>query len=142
MTTLVYDHTKKHIAYDSRSTAGHIITSDNANKLYEFNGTQYLASGAHFDIQQLAECYFTHKKPEQPYYDATLLVIQGKDVLRVGCENSLVWWETLTHSWASGSGSEFALAALDFGRTAFEAVEYAKTRDSGTGGDTHVLELS
>lgn len=35
---------------------------------------------------------------------------------------------------AIGSGTSWALAALDFGKTAAEAVAYAATRDNGTGG--------
>jgi hypothetical protein len=34
---------------------------------------------------------------------------------------------------AEGSGWKWALAAMDFGKTAVEAVKYASTRDNGTG---------
>ena len=43
---------------------------------------------------------------------------------------------------AIGSGHDFALAAMDFGKTAAEAVAYAATRDSGTGGGVDTLVLA
>lgn len=42
---------------------------------------------------------------------------------------------------AIGSGTRFALAAMDFGRTAEEAVQYASLRDIYTGGEITVLHL-
>lgn len=43
--------------------------------------------------------------------------------------------------WAIGSGADFALAAMDFGKTAVEAVEYASRRDSGTGHGVESMTL-
>jgi len=43
---------------------------------------------------------------------------------------------------AMGSGEEFALAALDHGKTAEDAVAYAATRDSGTGGKIRVFDVA
>ena len=42
---------------------------------------------------------------------------------------------------AYGSGAQFALSALDFGKSAKEAVEYAATRDIYTGGKVHVFDI-
>lgn len=40
-----------------------------------------------------------------------------------------------------GSGYQFAIAALDLGKTAKEAVNYAKTRDIYTGGRVRVFDV-
>jgi ATP-dependent protease HslVU (ClpYQ) peptidase subunit len=42
---------------------------------------------------------------------------------------------------AIGSGTRFALAAMDMGRTAEEAIAYACTRDIFSGGDITVVHL-
>ena len=42
---------------------------------------------------------------------------------------------------SAGSGGEFAIAALDMGKTAKEAVEYAMTRDFYSGGKVHVYDI-
>jgi ATP-dependent protease HslVU (ClpYQ) peptidase subunit len=44
--------------------------------------------------------------------------------------------------YAIGSGSDFALSMLEVGKSAREAVEYAHTRDTGTGKDVDVLEFA
>ena len=40
-----------------------------------------------------------------------------------------------------GSGGDFALAAMDFGCSARQAVKYAMTRDTCTGGRVKVLKV-
>lgn len=40
-----------------------------------------------------------------------------------------------------GSGSEFASAAMDQGKSAIEAVQYAASRDPGTGGAVHWINV-
>jgi ATP-dependent protease HslVU (ClpYQ) peptidase subunit len=43
--------------------------------------------------------------------------------------------------WAIGSGQHFAIAAMDLGKSAEEAVAYAMTRDVYSGGEITVLTL-
>jgi len=45
------------------------------------------------------------------------------------------------HNYAQGSGDQWALAALDFGDSAREAVEYAMTKDVYSGGKVHVYDI-
>lgn len=40
-----------------------------------------------------------------------------------------------------GSGRDFAIAAMDFGRSVADAVSYAMTRDPGSGGAVQILAL-
>lgn len=40
-----------------------------------------------------------------------------------------------------GSGQDFAMSAMLFGKTAKEAVEFAMTRDTATGGEVVVVEI-
>lgn len=43
---------------------------------------------------------------------------------------------------AIGSGAQWAMAAMDFGKNAVKAVEYAATRDNGTGGGVDVVTIN
>ncbi len=47
----------------------------------------------------------------------------------------------LTYNDADGSGYAFALAAMDFGKSAKDAVKYAATRDTYTGGRVRVFDV-
>ena len=51
------------------------------------------------------------------------------------------WFEADIITWGVGSGGTFAYCALDFGKTAKEAVEYAATKDTNTGGKVRVFNL-
>jgi hypothetical protein len=72
---------------------------------------------------------------------SALLISEG-DVyyVLVNDGNYCEWFET-THDAAYGSGQDFAIAALDFGKTPKEAVEYAMTRDCNTGGSVQVVDV-
>ncbi len=46
-----------------------------------------------------------------------------------------------TQPLAIGSGWQFAIAAMDFGKSAKQAIEYAMTRDNGTGGGVDCVRI-
>jgi len=48
----------------------------------------------------------------------------------------------LTYNYTLGSGERFATGAMDHGKSASQAVKYAMTRDSNTGGKVLVYNLS
>ena len=56
-------------------------------------------------------------------------------------ENRLFWMNKLDYSYGIGTGSEFALSALDHGKTAIEAVRYAAKRDCYTGGRIYSYDI-
>lgn len=47
----------------------------------------------------------------------------------------------MRNDFAMGSGRDFALAAMDHGKTPAESIEYAKTRDVYTGGEVHTHDI-
>lgn len=56
-------------------------------------------------------------------------------------DSSLSWHGSTHPFWAIGSGSEYALGAMQMGADAEVAVEVAKTFDMGTGGDVSVWKV-
>ena len=50
-------------------------------------------------------------------------------------------WDKIEYSISKGSGSDFALALIDMGKSAKESIEYAMTRDIYTGGKVHVYDI-
>jgi ATP-dependent protease HslVU (ClpYQ) peptidase subunit len=70
--------------------------------------------------------------------DSGALVLIGHD------KKTGFWKDRLRpdNAFALGSGSHFALTAMDMGATAAEAVEMAKKRDTSTGGLVRTLVIS
>ncbi len=141
MTTIVYDHKTRQIAVDSRTTSCGIIKTDETNK-WIFQGKDiWFYAGLHSDIHDFL-CAFDGTKPTRDLDCIALAVIDGC-VYWCGVDNNdgTTWRQPVLHSDAAGSGQSFALAALDFGKSAKESVEYAMTRDIYTGGKVHVYDI-
>lgn len=142
MTTIVYDHERKQIACDSRICKGNVIGSDSFLK-YKFIGAElWFFCGTIADADLLVSWFDKGSKPDLIPECEALVVINGKvyhhEVSNDGVGNQF----ELPFSESVGSGSKFALAAIDFGKTAKEAVNYAITRDCGTGGKVHVYDIA
>lgn len=139
MTTIVYDHKNKQIAIDSRVTAGTLISDDDATKWDESKGSFWFFCGAIADHQQLIE--LAHNDKPEVHPDSSAIMANDKGVWLVCFNGEYCCHSPLSHSRAIGSGSDFALASLDHGKSAKEAIEYAMTRDTGTGGKVHVFDV-
>lgn len=140
MTTIAYKHDTKTIAWDSRSTSGGLITSDESEKMTEVNGVKFWLCGSIADEQLLIDMYFGEKSEIIP--EANALAWDGDNLFLVGVsEEVLIWKQPLRNDRAIGSGGDFALSAMRLGLSAKEAVEHAKTLDCYTGGEVHVMEL-
>ena len=140
MTTIAYNHKDKQIAVDSRSSRDNVIMSDHVDKSKLVNGVTFVLCGAACDYSILIDMYFGSESKLVP--EANAFVIDDGKVYRIGCTADGVFWkQECEHNDALGSGWEYALAAMDFGRDAEEAVEYAKTRDCYTGGEVHVFNV-
>lgn len=141
MTTIVYDHKNKQIAIDSRECAGDEIKTDNAIKYKEHGGIVYFLSGHTSDMQ--AFIGLDKKRGVNPDVEikcSALFVRDGK-AFKASFADGEYWELELPYSDSIGSGGVYALCAIDFGKSAFEAVEYAKTRDSCSGGKVHVYDI-
>jgi len=146
MTTIVYDHKNKQIACDSRTTIGGTIIDDESIKYKTVDDKLWFLSGSPGD----ADTFITHYKPltetnAHLNIDAIFLIIQGDcvgGVYRAIKNEQDVYKECiLDHNFTAGSGDMWALAALDHGKTAKEAVEYAMSRDIYSGGKVHVYDI-
>lgn len=140
MTTIAYHHERKEIAYDGRTTRGDTIMNDNSEKMVEQGGVKFFLCGATCDHDILISMYFGEKSELVP--EANAIVIDGGLVYRIGCTADGVFWKCQQDcNDAIGSGWQFALSAMDFGRSAKQAVKYAATRDSCTGGRISVVRI-
>lgn len=139
MTTIVYDHKNKQIAYDSRLTSGDLIVTDESVKHKENEKGLWFFTGSKSDESQLMELVH-NDKPEVTPNCSALLVKDGVCYL-VTFDGDYCSVSDNDYNFSIGSGGDFALAALDLGRTAKEAVEYAITRDKNSGGKVHVYDI-
>lgn len=141
MTTIAYDG--RYIACDSRESMGHIILSDKVEKFVATPEAVYFGAGVPCDIDRLIEV--SDQVVHEYHLEATILVAEEDGVFTVSqSEEGGVYKNSASHldSYAIGSGTEFAMSAMDFGMNAKEAVEYAMTRDLYTGGKVTVFDTT
>lgn len=146
MTTIAYCHNTRTIAADGRACLPDgMIISDKEDKLFTArNGDVIAAAGDVPLIEVVLELWPTYTMEDLAtcegmsmsaiIYDAEHDVFLMYSLNTCGHTPPEVQW-TLDYNYAIGSGECFALAAMDFGKGAEGAVEYAMTRDSGTGGN-------
>lgn len=140
MTTIAYKDGV--IAYDSRQTRGGAIVSDDALKHQVVDGVSFLLAGAVCDEKALIAAYFGTPSPV-PVECSGYAVDGGKLMLVGHDDNTGVWKQELDPSNpdAIGSGSAYALAAMDMGASAEDAVRAAMKRDIYTGGMVRTLTI-
>lgn len=143
MTTIAYNHKDKQIAVESFSTMDGVIVNRNATKHFNVGGDIYFVAGK---TNGLAKFIIAHKhgeKVDPNIADCAAFVIKedGTCWLFVIDENWLPQSCILDYDSAMGSGENFALAAMDMGKSAGEAVEYACTRDCYSGGKVTIYDI-
>ena len=140
MTTIAYNHESKQISCDSRVTRDNVIMSDSCIKWHIVDGVVFFMSGAPYDDELFIRMYFGAKSSVIP--EVTALVIDGGNVYRCSVNEDILMWKDERHNNdVIGSGFCFALSAMDFGKSSHEAVEYAITRDSCSGGKVHTYDI-
>lgn len=141
MTTIAYKDGV--IAYDSRQTRSGAIVSDNAPKCQVVDGVSFFLSGAVCDERALIAAYFG--TPSSAPVECSGYAVDGGRLLMVGHDDKTgVWKQDLdpTNPDAIGSGSAYALAAMDMGASAEEAVRAAMKRDIYTGGRVRTVRIT
>jgi len=139
MTTIVYCHKTKQVAVDSRQTAGGDIVNNNYDKTRYKKANLWFLSGDTAEI----ESFMNHEHRDEidsPFSCRALFISNRKVYLAVN-SNGHMLVEELGANCGIGSGAYWAESALDFGKTAKEAVEYAATKDCYTGGKVRVFNL-
>ena len=146
MTTIVYCDKTKQIACDSRTTLGDIVIDSCAIKYKITKDKVWFCAGNKGD----ADTFIQHYEPlieanKNLSVDAIFVITSGecaKGVYMTTIDNNNIYRECiLDHNYATGSGYTWAMSALDHGKTAKEAVEYAMTRDIYSGGKVHVYDI-
>ena len=141
MTTIAYNHKDKEIAIDSRDTAGGCVMSDKASKVIVVDDVTFFPCGAVSEIERLIKA-FIDGSTEKRVIDANAIVMCSRSVFKIGSDEDFGLWENkLDYSFANGSGWTWAMAAMDFGKSAKDAVKYAMTRDFYTGGKIKVIKV-
>lgn len=144
MTTVIVSPAEKRIYCDGRISSGSFIVCDDAKKYHiDASGNPWFYSGAVGDAQKLFEHYVNGGKIEiSDDFDGTIFSCTEKGFIVVGVDEKNVWSAILGYApyHCYGSGSAFAMAALDHGKSPAEAIEYAMTRDLYTGGTVHCYD--
>lgn len=138
MTTISYHHGDGEVAIDSRVTSGGIINSDNYDKTIKNKAGLWFFSGSGDDFKSLSLLSHRDKSIDLDCY--ALLIYDGS-VFGVSVGDGICTHTKYRYNNAFGSGGEFALAAMDHGKSAKEAVKYAMTRDVYTGGRVRVFKV-
>lgn len=143
MTTIAYHHESKTVAVDSRKTSkGGVISSDDSNKINVNDLGAWILCGAVCDI----ESFITLSKNQLFNNDVKLEVsglrFDANGLFYVFMSDGIFCEELIDHDFTMGSGQDFALSAMDHGKSAVEAVEYAMTRDIYTGGKVRAVDVS
>lgn len=142
MTTIAYKDGV--IAYDSRVTRGSLIDHDDYEKLIHRNGHQFLFTGCGPDFSSLIDEFLGVKAGDRPL-DASGMVVTNGGICLIGRDAESGFWVDdvwMDRPFAIGSGRDFALAAMDMGASAEEAVRAAMKRDVYTGGKVRTLRVA
>jgi len=140
MTTIVYDHKNKQVACDSRATAGGTILSDAETKYRKKGDYIWFMCGCSGSIDTFLT-HFEALKDCAPNLDTSGIFVFDGNVYQACIDENVFREDLLEVSVGAGSGGDWALAALDHGKTAKEAIEYAMTRDIYSGGKVHVYDI-
>lgn len=140
MTTIAYKDGV--IAYDGRQTRNDRIVSDSSPKCQVVDGVSFFLSGAACDEKALIAAYFGTPSPV-PIECSGYVVDGGKLLLVANDDKTGIWKQELDPSnhGAIGSGAPYALAAMDMGASAEDAVRAAMKRDIYTGGLIRTLTI-
>ena len=140
MTTIAYKDGV--IAYDSRQTRNGAIVSDDAPKCQVVDEVSFFLSGAVCDEKALIAAYFG--TPSSVPVECSGYVVDGGNLMMVGHDDKTGIWKQeldLSNPDAIGSGAAYALAAMDMGASAEDAVRAAMKRDIYTGGKIRTLQV-
>lgn len=141
MTTIAYKDGI--IAYDSRQTREGVIVSDDCLKFQEENGVAFFLAGLVCDERSLVDAYFGKQIASE--VECSGYAVEGGKLYMIGhAEKTGLWRQPLDlkNPDCIGSGAPYALAAMDMGATAEEAVRAAMKRDIYTGGTVRLYKIN
>lgn len=138
MTTIAYKD--GFIATDGQSTCGDIILSSREVKRHEHDGAFLFLCGSVTEMEEFVTAWPNGAVGENCCPAG--FVVKGETLwaTTVSDDKVATWKHDPTIAWAYGSGSQFAIGAMDAGYSARQAVAIAKNRDTGTGGTIRVYD--
>jgi len=142
MTTIVFHKSKNQIAVDSRVTAGDLIVTDECKKEIFRQGDIWFPMGSVADSKIMIDIFYSDSEPSRDIDGTGALMVNNGTATIVGVEYGKIWHHPVGTDRCLGSGGEFAIAALDHGKTAKQAAEYACTRDMYSGGKIRVYDIA
>lgn len=147
MTTIAYD--TKTLVSDSRSNINGMIYEEDAQKIFT-NVGPFAVIGIAGDYQAAMDTINMIDEFPNIEHIRGIPVEEIGNVSIIGITADRRLWSYAgdkscelrsDQPFAVGSGEQFALAAMDLGKTAEEAVKYAATRDPNTNSVTQVAHL-
>jgi 20S proteasome alpha/beta subunit len=134
------------VAYESRITEGSLIADDNINKMTKVDGLTFFLCGDVAGEQALIRSYVTGEVTDEDAENATYSmawVVDGGIIYRLLIVDGELFTEPQRQGniVAMGSGSHFALGAMDAGASAKEAVKIAIGRDVSSGGTIRTFKV-
>lgn len=142
MTTIAYK--KGFVACDSRVTKDNFIVDDSYEKLITKDGVAFFVCGATSDYGALIDAYLARKYDgDSENIDAVAFVIDKGFLYTCAIHNKEFWRSPARYDnpIALGSGRDFAIAFMDAGMSAEEAVKASCKRDSASGGEIRVYSV-
>lgn len=143
MTTIAYHHASGVIAVDGMITADDLIACRDFQKWRVVGDEVWFLCGAVADFDRFID-YHTKKISGAPDFSVSCSALVASDgkCYEAGLTREGEPWRSIApYSVAQGSGIHFAIAAMDHGKTAIDAVKYAATRDVRTGGKISALDI-
>lgn len=146
MTTVVITPTE--IGHDARGTNSGMIMSDSFGKSMAYNGDVYVGIGSSSAFVYLMHLLIKGKPHPRwsPKVGGFVIVSRHNGelealslVLNEKNQYTIDVSPILTVPFAFGSGGNWAISALDAGKDAREAIEYAMQRDNCSGGEITVI---
>ena len=119
-----------------------IIEDDDADKRIDRDGKTFFLSGSCSDWEYLIDSYINGKAVKDKI-DAKCLVVDSGNLYSAAVSDGELWKciERAGNPIAIGSGKNFALAFMDTGMTAEEAVRATCKRDIYTGGTIRTFKI-
>ncbi|TMO59369.1 proteasome subunit alpha [Pseudoalteromonas aurantia] len=132
MTTIAFHYPSQIICTDSFTTTHDCIVTAHAKKYFDVEQGRVFATGNCAEIYHLKKHW--NDGEFKPIMCEFFMVDKHKKIFFGEVRRGFKYLEPLEQNWAIGSGAKWAIAAMDFGKDAVEALSYACTRDKSTGG--------
>ena len=144
MTTIAYKDGI--VAYDSRITEGSFVVDNNCDKMRKVQGLTFFVCGDVAGENALIRSYVNGACTEEDAETAAhsmAWVVDGGIIYRLLTLEGELYIEPQRpgNHIALGSGTPFAIGAMDAGASAMEAVKIAAQRDVATGGKIRTWKI-